>query len=176
MDYTLLHADTGILLLLTVKTNNFTSEKVRLTSGKLQKMPFLWIQSYHLRSAKIQGSTGWNCLGASNDAHCSHMEWGPKFFKIGTKWGLHFEWNGDQMGTFGNRNGDQFGPVESFWNQFLLSQVIKWLTLDSGCTDFWRVLRPKMEKMWNLKKSPQMGTNLGAVQIARTPWTTKYLQ
>ena len=53
MDYTLLHADTGILLLLTVKTNNFTSEKVRLTSGKLQKMPFLGIQSYHLRSAKI---------------------------------------------------------------------------------------------------------------------------
>ena len=38
--------------------------------------------------------------------HCSHMEWGPKFFKMGTKWRPHFEWNGDQMGTFGNRNGD----------------------------------------------------------------------
>ena len=58
MDYTLLHADTGILLLLTVKTNNFTSEKVRLTSGKLQKMPFLGIQSYHLRSAQTMPPLG----------------------------------------------------------------------------------------------------------------------
>ena len=23
--------------------------------------------------------------------HCSHMEWGPKFFKMGSKWGPHFE-------------------------------------------------------------------------------------
>ena len=53
VDYPLLPADTGIPLLMTVKANNFTSEKVRLTSGKLQKMPFLGIQSYHLRSAKI---------------------------------------------------------------------------------------------------------------------------
>ena len=53
MDFPLFPADTGIPLVFIVKTNNFTSEKVRLTSGKLQKMPFLGIQSYHLRSAKI---------------------------------------------------------------------------------------------------------------------------
>ena len=41
--------------------------------------------------------------------HCSHMEWGPKFVKMGTKWGPNFEWSGDQMGTFGSRNGDQMG-------------------------------------------------------------------
>ena len=23
--------------------------------------------------------------------HCSHMEWGPKFFKMVTKWGSNFE-------------------------------------------------------------------------------------
>ena len=23
--------------------------------------------------------------------HCSHMEWGPKIFKMGTKWGPNFE-------------------------------------------------------------------------------------
>ena len=23
--------------------------------------------------------------------HCSHMEWGPKFFKMGTQWGPQFE-------------------------------------------------------------------------------------
>ena len=48
-----------------------------------------------------------------------------------------------------------------------------------GCTDFWRVLKPEMEKMGTLKKngdqkshfgphgdqSPQMGTNLGAVKV-----------
>ena len=69
------------------------------------------------------------------------------------------------MGTW-----SRFGPVESFWNQFLLSQVINWLALDSGCTDFWRILRPKMEKMGTLKKNGDqksyfgMGTNVGAVQ------------
>ena len=41
--------------------------------------------------------------------HCSHMEWGPNFFKMGTQWGPNLEWNGDQMGTFGSRNGDQMG-------------------------------------------------------------------
>ena len=29
----------------------------------------------------------------------------------------------------------------------MLPQVISWLTLDSGCTDFWRVLKSEMEKM-----------------------------
>ena len=41
--------------------------------------------------------------------HCSQLEWGPKFFKMGTKWGPNFEVNGDQMGTFGSGNGDQMG-------------------------------------------------------------------
>ena len=31
--------------------------------------------------------------------HCSHMERGPKFVKMGTKRGPDFEWNGDQKGT-----------------------------------------------------------------------------
>ena len=63
----------------------------------------------------------------------------------------------------------------------VLSQVIKWSTLDGGCTDFSRVLKPKIEKMGTLKKKwepngdpksekgphgdpgPQMGTYVGAV-------------
>ena len=45
VDYPLLPADTGIPLLFTVKTDNFTSEKVGRTSGKLQKKQFLGIQS-----------------------------------------------------------------------------------------------------------------------------------
>ena len=53
MDYPLLPADMGIPLLFTVKTNNFTSEKVGRNSGELQKMQFLGVQSYRLRSAKI---------------------------------------------------------------------------------------------------------------------------
>ena len=44
-----------------------------------------------------------------NMMHCSQLEWGPKFFKMGTKWGPNFEVNGDQMGTFGSGNGDQMG-------------------------------------------------------------------
>ena len=81
MDYPLLPADMGIPLLFTVKTNNFTSEKVGRTSGELKKKPFLGIQSYHLRSAKILGSTGWNWLGphmmpweAPNDLKTFHMD------------------------------------------------------------------------------------------------------
>ena len=67
----------------------------------------------------------------------------------------------------------------------LLSQVIKWLTLNGGRTDFSRVLKPKIEKMGTLKKKwgpngdpksekgphgdpgPQMGTHLGAVHSVR---------
>ena len=81
MDYPLLPADMGIPLLFTVKTNHFTSEKVGRTSGELKKKPFLGIQSYHLRSAKILGSTGWNWLGphmmpweAPNDLKTFHMD------------------------------------------------------------------------------------------------------
>ena len=44
------------------------------------------------------------------------------------------------------------------------------LALYSGCTDFWRVLRPKMEKIWkkgdqktHCPQSPLKGTNVGAV-------------
>ena len=53
VDFPLFPADTGIPLLFTVKTNHFTSEKVGRNSGELQKMQFLGIQSYHLRSARI---------------------------------------------------------------------------------------------------------------------------
>ena len=53
MDFPLFPADTGIPLVFIVKTNNFTSEKVGRNSGELQKMQFLGIQSYHLRSARI---------------------------------------------------------------------------------------------------------------------------
>ena len=53
VDFPLFPADTGIPLVFTVKTNNFTSEKVGRNSGELQKMQFLGIQSYHLRSARI---------------------------------------------------------------------------------------------------------------------------
>ena len=81
VDFPLFPANTGIPLLFTVKTNNFTSEKVGRTSGELQKKPILGIQSYHLRSAKIPGSTGWNCLGpqimpweAPNDPKTFHMD------------------------------------------------------------------------------------------------------
>jgi len=56
----------------------------------------------------------------------------------------------------------------------VLSQVINRSTLDGGCTDFSRVLRPKIEKMGTLKKNrdpksekgphgdpgPQMGTQV----------------
>ena len=53
VDFLLFPADMCIPLVFTVKTNNFTSEKVGRNSGELQKMQFLGIQSYHLRSAKI---------------------------------------------------------------------------------------------------------------------------
>ena len=32
-----------------------------------------------------------------------------------------------------------------------------------GCTDFWRVLKPEMEKMGTLKKNGDQKTNVGAV-------------
>ena len=63
----------------------------------------------------------------------------------------------------------------------MLTQVIKWLTLDGGCTDFLRVFNPKIEKMGTLKKNgdpksekgphgdpgTQMGTHVGAVVSRR---------
>ena len=39
VDYPLLPANSGVLSLFTVDTNNFTSEKMRQTSGELKKMP-----------------------------------------------------------------------------------------------------------------------------------------
>ena len=39
VDYPLLPANSGVLSLFTVDTNDFTSEKMRQTSGELKKMP-----------------------------------------------------------------------------------------------------------------------------------------
>ena len=58
MDYPLLPADIDNLLLYTGIMISFALEKMGRTPGEPQKMPFLGIQSYDLRSAKIQGSTG----------------------------------------------------------------------------------------------------------------------
>ena len=41
----------------------------------------------------MKGLPSLNIIEPESDAllHCSHMEWGPKFFKMGTKWGPDFE-------------------------------------------------------------------------------------
>ena len=46
---------------------------------------------------------GWQVAGGR---HCSHTEWGPNFFKMGTKWGPDFEWNGDLRQQKWGPNGD----------------------------------------------------------------------
>ena len=68
----------------------------------------------------------------------------------------------------------------------MLSQVINWLTLYCGCTDFSRVLKPRIEKKGELEKKwgpngdpiseksphgdpgPQMGTHVGAVHFGHS--------
>ena len=42
--------------------------------------------------------------------HCSHMKWGPKFVKMGTKWGPNFEWN---WGPNGDLRQQKWGPIWS---------------------------------------------------------------
>ena len=74
------------------------------------------------------------------------------------------------------------------FNYFVLSQVIKWSTLDGGCTDFSRVLKlrnrkwgptgtrwgpngdPKTEKGPHGDPGTQMGTHLGAMGDQLTGW------
>ena len=68
VDYSLLPADINISWLNAIIIISFTSEKVVRTRGEPQKMLFSGVQSHHLRNAKIQGSTGWNCL-APNMTH-----------------------------------------------------------------------------------------------------------
>ena len=122
---------------------------------------------WSLRTAPAwNGDLNFSKWGPNGDLILSEMgtKWGPSATEMGTKWGL----------------SPHLVPIRShrkFLKPVLLLQVIKWLTLDSGCTDFWRVLRPKMEKMGTLKKngdqktnfgphgdqSPHLGTNVGAV-------------
>ena len=68
VDYSLLPADINISWPKEINIISFTSKKVVRTRGEPQKMLFLGVQSHHLRNAKIQGSTGWNCL-APNMTH-----------------------------------------------------------------------------------------------------------
>ena len=68
VDYSLLPADINIFWLNAINIISITSEKVVRTRGKPQKIQFLGVQSHHRRNAKIQGSTGWNCL-APNMTH-----------------------------------------------------------------------------------------------------------
>ena len=52
--------------------------------------------------------------------HCSHMECGPKFFKMGTKWGPHFEWNGDLRQQKWGPNvqmGTKWGPKKHIFDK-----------------------------------------------------------
>ena len=52
----------------------------------------------------------------------------------------------------------------------VLSQVINWSTLDSGCTDFSRVFKPKIEKMGTLKKN---GDPMGTHNLKKVPMGTR---
>ena len=68
VDYSLLPADINIFWLNAINIISITSEKVVRTRGEPQKIQFLGVQSHNLRNAKVQGSTGWNCL-AQNMTH-----------------------------------------------------------------------------------------------------------
>ena len=60
LDFTLFHPFLAVSVPNIVNVGHFTLIKVRRNSGELKNMPFLVGQSYHLRIAKTQGSSGWN--------------------------------------------------------------------------------------------------------------------
>ena len=60
LDFTLFHQFLAVSVPNIVNIGHFTLIKVRRNSGELKNMPFLVGQSYHLRIAKTQGSSGWN--------------------------------------------------------------------------------------------------------------------
>ena len=60
LDFTLFHQFLAVSVPNIVNVGHFTLIKVRRNSGELKNMPFLVGQSYHLRIAKTQGSSGWN--------------------------------------------------------------------------------------------------------------------
>ena len=63
--------------------------------------------------------------------HCSHMQWGSKFVKMGTQWGLIFEWNGDLIETCDIWDTDY---NTDNWEPGLMTIFVTWqliVTLDS---------------------------------------------
>ena len=60
---------------------------------------YLWLNLILNSGAVLHLHLRWRYL------HCSHVRWGPNFFKMETQWGPNFEWNGDLMGTFASRYG-----------------------------------------------------------------------
>ena len=113
------------------------------------------------------GTQFWVKWGPNGDPR--QQKWGPKnvYFKI--DWNKQIHWRSK---FFLNKKYSQRQSVSSFSAQCLchLHWIIKWSTLDGGCTEFSRVLKPELEKMGTLKKN---GDPMGTQNLKKVPMGTR---
>ena len=104
-------------------------------------------------------------------------KWGPSTSEMGTQKAYISKLTEtskfiEEASFFLNKKYSQRQSVSSFSAQCLchLHWIIKWSTLDGGCTEFSRVLKPELEKMGTLKKN---GDPMGTQNLKKVPMGTR---
>ena len=115
LDFTLFHQFLPVSVPDIVNVGHFTLIKVRRNSGKLKNMPFLVGQSYHLRIAKTQGSSGWNYSAPpiTHKLFPKHLT-GIKYINIkhfGPLWNLLYTHEGPKTTIFSPKKHHTGWPV-----------------------------------------------------------------
>ena len=84
----------------------------------------------------------------------AHMEWWPKFFRMGTKWLPNFEWNGDLQQQKWGPNGDKMWTWKAYIWQIDQNELVHWnKRMEFGCS----LERTQNEKRDYVGKIPKLG-------------------